>query len=476
MKIKTRHFIALLALAWCPYAGAQETVPPQGSAAPTQQAGYFDFLGGLAYTDNALLTSSQQTGDGIGMAGFSADYMRKGNLTLNLLGNLERLEYLHHSFAGSFYGQFFGLGVLGKPTDLLQWQLAENFGEEMTDPLAAPTPVNLQTINEVSTGPQINFHFGLTYRLTLSGRYSRTTYQRSPFDSQTYRGGVQFQHELSGASSLSVEASTAHTRYVDSYAVRSYFSGSNGYDIQSASFLYEARFVRTQVLLRAGYNSIRYGGASARGQPLYQVRLSRRISPFSTVYIGGQQTYSSNGESLSSPGARVGLQVGATLNPGYAVAQPFSHRAADVGWLFHRARTSLALTGSYGEDVYQQTVSTQQPNQQDESAAAVLGRQLSPTTMVRLRVDGYWIHYAGVGARSRREDMQLTFSKRMARTTISLYVERQQQSGASGQSAFFSTSYHDDRVGIYVTYDLVGARSMGALPLGITGMGAFAGE
>ena len=475
MRIKARHGIGVLALMWNLHAAAQEATSPQAASVPAQQGGYVDVLAGLAYTDNALQTSANRTSDGIGVAGFSTDYLRTGNLSLSLLGNLERLEYLHHSFAGSFYGQFFGSGVFGKPTNLLQWQLADSFGEEMTDPLAAPTPLNLQTINYLTTGPLVNLHFGLTNRLTLFGNYTRTTYQRSPFDSQMYQGGARFRHALAGTSSVSLDASASHTQYLDTAAILGYFAGASSYDIRQASIEYRGTFVRTTVLLRAGYNTIQYSGARRHGAPLYEARLSRQISPFSTIYVDGQQTYSTNGQSLFSPGAQVNLQLGASVNPGYAVAQPFNRRSADVGWLFSRARTSLSLTGTYEQDVYDQTGITTQYNRREESVAALIGRQLRPTMRVQLRMQGYWDHYSQLGAQTRREDVELTASKRFVRTMIAFYVERLQQSGTPGRSGFFATSYHDDRVGIYVTYDLFGQRSTQSALQGMPGMTGFMG-
>lgn len=470
-------------MGWQARAGAQEAgqpaqAQPGTAAAPVQQTGYVDLMAGLGYTDNALLAHGQRKSDGIGTVGFNVDYKRLGNLSLDLLGNLDRLQYLKGSFGGSFYGHFYGTGILGKPTNILQWRLSDSFGEEMTNPLASPTPRNLQVINNVATGPRVNLHFGLTNRLTLFGLYSRTTYQRSPFDSQTYLGGAQFRHALPGDSSLSLRASTAHTKYVNGAAVRAYFYGtSTAYDIRRASISYDAKFVRTDFHLRAGYNTIRFGGASRHGSPLYEVRLDRQVSPFSRIFISGQQTYSTNGGSLESPGARVGLQVGASLNPGYAVAQPFNQRIADAGWLFNRARTSLSLTANYRQMIFDQTSATNnQYNHREEGVVVSLGRQLRPTVEVKLLAQGYEIRYAHLDARTRRETIRLTFSKLFSRSAIWFYIERRHQSGARGASTFQPASYNDDRVGIYFTYDLFGARSTRPSLQGMPGAGGIAGE
>ena len=481
MKIAARYVVALLAIGWQAHAWAQQATQPAAalggpgasSNAPFQ-TGYVDLLLGMGYTDNALMGGSRHQGDGIGTAGFSFDYLREGGLSLNLLGDLARVEYVQHTFPGSFYGHFLGSALLGKPSDVLQWQLRDTFGEGTTDPLAAQTPQNLQTINDVATGPLVNLHFGLTNRLTFSGLYSRTTYQRSPYDSQTYLGGAQFVHAFSGASSLSFAASDAHTQYIDSAAVQSFFrSASSTYDIRQASVSYQAHFVRTRVLLRGGYNILHYAGGATHGSPLYALRISRRISLFSTVFLGAREAYSTNGGSLASSGAQIGLQTGASLNAGIAVAQPFNMRSAQAGWMFQRARTNLSVTGSYTQQTFNQTGATNAYNNRSEGAMVVIGRQLRPTIAVQLRLQGYFERYANLDAQTHRYIAQLTFSKQFARTTFWVYVERSQQSGAAGFSTFQAVSYNDDRVGVYVTYDLFGQRPIGSSLVGMPSLGGF---
>ena len=483
MKIDARYVVALLSIGWQAHAWAQQTAQP--AAAPGTpgavlnapfQSGYVDLMLGLGYTDNALLAGSRHKGDGIGTGGFSVDYLREGRLSLNLLGNLDRVAYLNHSFGGSFYGQFLGSALFGTSANVLQWQLRDAFGEGMTDPLASPTPHNLQTVNNVATGPLVNLHFGLTNRLTFSGLYSRTTFQRSPYDSQTYLGGAQFVHALSGAASLSFAASTAHTKYIDSAAVQGFFRGSSStFDIRQASVSYSAHLVRTRILLRAGYNILQYAGGSTHGSPLYSLRISRRISPFSTVFLGAEEAYSTNGGALASPGAQIGLQTGASLNAGIAVAQPFNMRSAQAGWMFKRARTTLSITGSYGQQIFDQTSATNAYNNRTEGAMIAIGRRVRPTVMVQLRFQGYFERYSNFDAQTHRYIGQLSLSKHFARTTFWIYLERSQQSGSAGFSTFQAASYSDDRVGVYVTYDLFGSRPVGSTFTGMPSLSRVGG-
>lgn len=426
--------------------------------------GYIDALAGLSYTDNATLSNSQHSGDGIGIVGLDMDYVRTGRLSLNLLGNIDRVQYIRNSFSGSFYGNFNGSALWGKPTDPLQWMLNDSFNEGEANPLGAPTPQNLQTVNYVTTGPFLNLNFGLTNRFTVYGEYARSTYQRSPYDSQTLTGGAQLTHQLAGTTSISLQASDASTKYLDRAALINTPGAGSRYIVKQAAIQFQGQYVRTNVSLAAGYTTLDEAGQT-HGSPYYSVQLSRNISPSSTVYIGGQSFYSSFGNALQSPTAQLSLQGGGVQGPGLITSEPFKERIATLGWNFDRARTTLGLSGSYNQNLY-----TLQPNNdsRDETVNLTIGRQLRRTVSLQLQAYGSYDDYTELGARTHQYTATLSLSKQLARTTFSFYVERMQQNGSSGGSGFAAASYHDDMVGVYFTYDLFGQRNTG----GAGGMGA----
>lgn len=480
MKTSTRCLwcIGLLALGVHVRARAQTAMTSPYGSIPSGATGYIDAVAGLAYTDNALLTSGAgKKGDGVAALGLAADYARVGMLNLNLLGNVERLEYLNHSYPGSFFGQFNGSAVYGKDTSPLQWQLADSFGEAMTDPLQAPNPLNLQTINDVATGPRLNLHFGLRDRLSLSGQYSRTTYQRSPFDTQTFQGGLDLSHELSGDSSLALTGSFGRTEYVNLATLQQFSAGAvSNFNQWQGAAVFSATYVRTRVTLRAGYNMLDFGHGARNGAPVYELNFSRQISPFSRVFIGVESAYTMNGASLGSPTAQIGLQTGAMLNPQLAVPQPYKERSGSAGWTFQRARTTLSLSGRVDQSLYTQAKgSNLNNNHLDEGISVLLARQLRPRTSIQLWGRGYIDHYSQLHADTQRESFGLSISQTFFRLAVSFYAERSQQSGSRGTSSFAASSYHDDRVGIYVTYSLSGAHTKGASQNAIPGLAGFMG-
>ena len=464
MKKKTIRIFLVAPLILPALVLAQNMPQLNSSGTGPMTTGYVDVLAGLAYTDNALLTQSQHSSDGIGTVGLNMDYARQGRLSLDLLGNIDRLEYIRHSFSGSFYGNFSGSALWGKPTDPLQWMLDDSFGEGMTDPLAAPTPTNLQWVNQLTTGPFLNLNMGLRNRLTVYGEYARSTFQRSPYDAQTFEGGAQVSHQLAGDTSISVQASDARTTYTDRAALVGTPGAGSAYNVKQAALEFQGQYVRTTVSLAAGYNTINYGGVT-HGSPYYQVQLSRNISPFSTVFIGAQSYYSSFGGGMQSPTAQLGLQsAGLQSGPGLITSQPFKERIGTLGWNFNRARTSFSLTGSYQQNLYDLQP---QNDSRNETVNLTIGRQLRRTVSLQLSGYGSYDDYTELHARTHQYNVSLTLTKQLARTSFAIYVRRTQQNGSSGASSFAAASYHDDMVGVYFTYDLFGQRNTG----GASGMG-----
>jgi hypothetical protein len=507
------------ALLFCTAAAAFAQSPSGLPAAPTvgasnpglrtgaatnapESTGYVDLEGGLAYTDNAGLANRGAVSDEIAQAGISTNYEHQGpKLRLDSLGTIEGVHYLQHSAgSGSIYGRFTGTALWGQGSDPFQWTLSDGFGEGLTDPLSAPTLTNLEWTNYVTTGPSFNLNFGLRDRLTLTGLYARTTFQRSPYDSQGYNAGVTFTHALSGASSLSLQASTRHTQYLDSAVLATFPGAARSFDIRSASLGYNATFERTQFSAQAGYNTLNYGGPT-HGSPLAMLQLKRQVSPFTSVFVQGQDAYEIFGSSLLAPpgGALASAGNGATataphwsiiptlrqfappgeaglpggmpafgnsfggeaplagfgVTPGIATAAPFQLQTGGLGATFQRQRTSLSLVGSVLRENYR--------NQSlydltGETVTASWQRRLGVSTYLQLQGFHSWDHYTELHITMQQSAATLSLSHQLARLVLSGYARWSQQRSSATLATLPVASYTDTLIGVNASYDLIGQR------------------
>ncbi len=448
---------------------------PSGPQAQNSAAGalrtpqYVDLLAGLGYTSDAFLTPNHPVADGIALAGLGMDYIHQGpELDLDALGDVERLEYFKNSSLSTFYGEFNGSAIWGHPTELFQWLLSDSFGEGMLNPLLAPIPQYLQTVNYATTGPYLNFNFGTSERLTLFGLYSRTTFERSPLDSQGYEGGAAFRHAFSSLSSFSLQATDQRIDFLDSAVAQSFPGAAHGYDIQAAWANYAATFGRTDFSASGGYNTEDYGGKQ-RGTPLANLRLSRQVSPFSTLFFEGSTGYSTPGSSLASPsstlaaaGAQSIVETGTGVLAGTAEAAPFDRSSVSLGWRFGGSRTTLALIGTGSAEHY-----VQQSTFDETSAMASVSarRELAPMLSVQLVWAQVYAHYSHIDADTRTNTAQLSLSRQFRKATLSAYAQWLHQRSTAETSTTPVSSFDDERVGLELSYDLIGHRAPGQGPM-----------
>lgn len=459
-----RHCAALLiALAAAGGVHAQEAQqstfgqPGFGIGNFSTQPGYLDLNAGVAYTDNALLTPSDRMSTGIGSAGVDVDYNRVGSmLNVSALGNVDWLQYFDHAYPGNAYGNFNGTAIWGHPTDLFQWLVQETFDDGLADPLAAPTPTELESLNYFTTGPYLNLNFTNAERLSFYGLYSNMAYQKSPFNFQTFDGGAIFAHQLSNLSSLSVQVDSAQNDFNTSSVASNYY-------MRTAQVIYAADFARTRASIGAGYTLEDFEGSQS-GAPLVALDLSRLISPSSTLTLHAHDEYLTYGEAIrSNLGAPIAPSLMSPAFPGATTAAPLKERLVGLGWNFQRGRTALSVSGSIEQQLYvEQTLF----DSHIDTVSAGLQRQLRPTVSLSLR--GYQNRetYGNLDGKLTVTVVNLTLTKQFRRVGLSVFAQRTHQISSSPAAAFLGVgvgSYDEDRVGVNVTYDLLGRRSSGSI-------------
>jgi len=436
-----------------PGLGASALALPGFPAGP----GYLDLQAGAIYTDNALLTATDRQSTGIGMAGVDVDYNRAGSeLTVDAIGNVDWLDYFDHAVPSAAYGNFNGTAIWGHTTDLFQWMLRDTYTEGEADPLAAPTLAALEEVNYFTTGPYLNFNFGPTQRLTAYGLYSNTSFQSSPFGSETYNGGAIFTHALSTVSNVALQIDDAHTDFTQSVSG----VASGGYDMRTAQLIYSGALARTEVSAAAGYSTENYGGPT-RGSPVLSLSLTHSLSPSSSIFVRGQDGYTTFGNAarlnLSAPTSLPGLFGGGAAAT--STAAPFKDQMASAGWTYVRARTTFTLVGTFERQLY---VVDSTFNSNNKTVMAAVTRRLRPTLTARLSGYRTYGSYSNVGGKLTATTGNLSLIKQFRRLNVTLYVMRtQQDSSANTASLPFGYgvgNYAEDRIGLSFAYDLIGHR------------------
>jgi hypothetical protein len=423
-----------------------ETAPgPQSQLEPAQAfrsgESYLQLHAGVTYTDNVQQSGDSPKGEMLASGGVAVDYTHQGSrFYFDSLGALKWTEYLKHTYDGTASGILNAKALFGRPADVLQWAGYETFGQLERDPFVAPTPLNTENVNYFTTGPTLNFESGQN-RLSLRGFYSRTDYQRSPYDSIGYDVGAALSHALSESSSLAFAVDSRHTHFRDQLA-------ASDYDVRSAFLSYTATVSRMRLTAETGYTILHYRDANP-GAPLVSLGLDRRISAFSTVYLLARVGYATDVESIRTA---AGLTTPSVAFAGASSPNPQKQESVSLGWNLERARTTVALFGSLARQKYQGQSVLDHDN---VLLQLLLLRRLSPTVSAVLSLQHQTNRYTRVDADTTQTDLSAGISKTFYRLGLSLRYENFRRGGSSSSSTVV-TVYHENRIGLYLTYDLLG--------------------
>jgi hypothetical protein len=329
---------------------------------------------GVGYSDNITETATDKRSDemlgvGVQVSGLDQNARFQGAV----LGDLEHVNYLQGTFSPQIIGNFAGYASYALVPDFLHWMAQESLGEGLVDPFASESPGNLENINTITTGPSLTLPLDALTLLTVSARYSRVSYQVSPLDNNDYGGSLALTRLLSARSRISFNVQSERYEYTDPI--------NPSYDQREAFLRYDIQGARTHIAFDAGYDQIRGHQLDSSGL-LARISASRTIAPGSVLSISAGREPSNSaafvGQSQSVSG--IGLQT----TPGLQTAIPFTNEYETLGWSFNRRRTTLNITLTHYQQIFQgQSVL----DQAITSADVRVSRILYPGWIASLYVD-----------------------------------------------------------------------------------------
>ncbi|HVW69858.1 MAG TPA: hypothetical protein VHB68_12845 [Steroidobacteraceae bacterium] len=410
---------------------------------------YFDVYSGIVFTDNATRGFDNPRSDEIVMLGTDLNVHRQGReLQLDAMGDLDYAQFLQHTYGSRFFGNFDGTAQWGRATDWFQYFVRDTFGQLNTDPLAPATAATLENVNYLSTGPTFNIPFSSLMRLSLYGSYSKVTYQQSDnFDSHSVLGGVSLTRRLSNVSTVALVSEYQNTQFADQVDY-------GHFDLERYFGRYALNALRTDINLEVGYQSLSDLGVSGRGLFL-DAEIGRRISPSSSVFIRGDDAYSTAGDLLRGEIGNGAPAVTGSAAGNVAAAPPFHERTYSAGWRFNRPRTSFSIEAFRVRDSYESRANL------DNATTSVAGtflRRISPTVSLTGQARFDAVKFIGLGSYNQLM-IQAGITKTFARLSTSFQFERfDQTSGNAG------AKYHEDRVEVRLSYGIGSARGGAGAP------------
>jgi hypothetical protein len=347
-----------------------------GTVAHSEEGFQFSVDAGVGTTDNILRSPDDEQSEEMGLLGTRLSLQQTSRrLEADLLADLMYVHYSDGTYSNEVTGNFIGSANLAVVPDRITWIFEDNFGQAVTDPLAAVTPDNQENVNVFATGPDFFMPLGATNSLGFSARFMNTDFEENPFGSERYSGMLYFGRELSSSAMLSVRGSVEQVTPEDE-------SLSEEYDQSELYARYSIDGSRTTFAVEGGTSRIERGDFSD-SSPLLRLALSREFTTRSTLRATFGREYSDSGSALRFEQAFGGVDTDTSAVT--SNSEPFLSTFANLEWSVFGRRTQLGLTAGYSDSEYLEDTTFNRSRWQFGARA---GRDLGPRLTLNLRA-GY---------------------------------------------------------------------------------------
>jgi hypothetical protein len=327
---------------------------------------------GIGETDNVTLAPTDKISQTI--ATVDADFtvhQRSRLFDVNAMGNFSDLDYLQGAYGNEFLGRLDGVADAAIVPGRLVWVLRDDFGQSAVDPYTPVTPGNIESINYLTTGPDLKLRFGGIDFVEISARYARAQYQTSPFNSNRLLASIALGREVSAGGSISLNANTERVLF-DNTVLNTDFERSSGfgrYEIQGARTDFVGELGGTVVSQSGASTAVlpsdvppgsnvtppvvssQVGGPGSVSGPLAKLEVSRRISPAAKLIFaaGRDLTDASSSFSNQTTGVVTGINP---VAPAPLTSNSYRMTYASASWQYKFNRTTLAATARWEKDIY----------------------------------------------------------------------------------------------------------------------------
>ncbi len=305
---------------------------------------------GIGETDNVTLVESNKVSQTMAVADLDFASKEKGSrLDEDITGNFTYLDFLQHAYGSEILGRLNGDVRYALVPESLTWTLQDNWGQTQVNPFGPLVPNNQENVNYLATGPDWHARLGSTAYLDVSARYARADYTVTPINSNRYSGTIQFGHDLSALSSVSINGSVERALYDDTVI-------NTNYDLTSVFGRYELHGARTDLSVNLGVNKVTAGGESNSGFSA-QLQLTRKLSQAAklTITAGRELTDAASGfNTLQNGNLGNIVNVNSSVNnaPAPVTSSIYTSNYLLAVWQYERNRTTLGFNGRVEKDVY----------------------------------------------------------------------------------------------------------------------------
>lgn len=256
-------------------------------------------------------------------------------LYADLGGDLAHVGYSGNAAGSELVGNAAVVTRFALVEDVLQWTLQDRFGQTRRDLLSASAPNNRETVNLLSTGPDLAIPLGNRTRLNVQARYDRLDHEFEELSTRRYAALVGLERSLSESQRVSFvfgrERISPEAQLVDDY------------DQHSGFVRYTADGARTRFALDAGASRLETAVGKQTGS-LLRLDVDRRVGRLSRLTLRMAREFSNAADSYGSGAFGALPQADAGTLSLATTSEPFITELVELGTRIDGRLTSLGLT------------------------------------------------------------------------------------------------------------------------------------
>lgn len=296
---------------------------------------------GAIYTDNVARVEVNQKSDVIATAGIDlAVNEHRPYFDVKAAGDVHYLDYTSGDYPHEIFGNAAGTLLGTVVPERFLWLVQENFGQQQLVLGAPDNPANRETVNFLSTGPEVSIPFTDLTRLHLTALASEVNYQHTDTDNHRLLVGSALIHDLNRTASISLNAETERVRYRNDVL-------NPNFDRDSAYLRYVVNGARTQIAVAGGIARTKII-AETKSRPLLRIEATRLMNARNTLKLSvAQESYDAATALRAAQGDLLDQPV---LPPIQRSNDPYRVRTAITHWQYRADRTAIDLIGTEYEE------------------------------------------------------------------------------------------------------------------------------
>lgn len=288
------------------------------------------FRTGAFHTDNIARNDEEPLDELVALAEFGANWHTVGRrFAAAFDGNIGYRTYTRNDFDNEARGNFLAVADYFIVPDTLDWYITNRLANAPIDPLGSTTPVNVQFVNVLETGPRMTLRPGGSNELSLSVARAGIRAEESPIDHTRDTAALGFLHDVDENMNFGIVADVRRFEFDEG-------TEAADFDQQEAHLTFDSRNETVNFSAAAGRSRFELPDTDAMEDTTGWLRLRARRTSSSTIYAALERTANDTATSMLLDEQL--LQQGGV--PGFVVTgDPFFSDLALVrytrGWRAH---------------------------------------------------------------------------------------------------------------------------------------------